>query len=115
MQTINYLNRKWNRTIYWFHDASVRWNIRFLVVLSIWFLNNLIWTLPEHWQLINNISLREYKLQRELEVAYHQIEYYANYAYQLQWEVLEHNFQKQEEENNEEFSKAARRRKQLVE
>jgi hypothetical protein len=98
MRTINYLNCKWNRMIHWFHDTSVKLNIRCLIVLSIWALNNLTWTLPENWQLINNISLREYKMQRELEVAYHQIQYYANYAYELQWEILEQKFQEQKEE-----------------
>lgn len=82
--------------IHWFHDASVRLNIRWLVNLSIWALNNLIWTLPEDWQLINNISLREYNLIRELELAHHQIEYYANYAYKLQWQILEQKQQKED-------------------
>jgi hypothetical protein len=66
------------------------------VILSLWALRNLVWTLPEDWQLINNISLREYKLQRELETAYHQIEYYANYAHELQWQILEKKEQEKE-------------------
>jgi len=99
MRTINYLNQKWNRIIFWFHDESVKLNIRWMVVLSLWALKNLIWTLPEDWQLINNMSLREYNLRRELEVAYHQIEYYANYAYELQWQILEQKIQEEEKIN----------------
>jgi len=91
MRTINYINQKWNQIINWFHNTSVKLNIRCLVVLSIWALKNLIWTLPENWQLVDNISLREYKLKRELEIARHQIQYYANYAHELQWQLLEEN------------------------
>lgn len=93
MRTINYLNQKWNRIILWFHDASVKTNIRSLVLLSIWALKNLTWTLPEDWQLIDNVRLREHRLQRELEVAHHQIQFYANYAHELQWQLLENNKQ----------------------
>lgn len=96
MRTINYINQKWNQIINWFHDASVKLNIRCLIVLSIWSLKNLIWTLPENWQLVGNISLREYKLKRELEIARHQIQYYANYAHELQWQLLEEENEEQE-------------------
>jgi hypothetical protein len=89
VRTINFLNQKWNRTIFWFHDFSVKLNIRWMVLLSLWALKHLNWTLSEDWQLINNVSLREYKLQRELEIAQHQIQYYANYAHELQWQLLE--------------------------
>lgn len=97
LKIINYLNNKWNRTIYWFHDASVRTNIRWLVVLSIWAYDKLIWRLSDDWQLVDGMTLKEYKLRRELELAYHQIQYYANYANDLQWQIIESS----EEENLE--------------
>lgn len=93
---INYLNNLWNRTIYWFHDASVRVNIRWLVVLSIWAYDRLIWQLSDEYQLVDGMTLKEYKLQRELELAYHQIQYYANYANDLQWQIIE-NLPEEEE------------------
>lgn len=99
LKVINYLNKKWNQYVCWFHDASVKINVRWLVVLSIWAYNHLTWQLSDDWQLINGITLREYKLKRELELAYHQIQYYADYANELQWQILE---QMQEEEKKEE-------------
>ena len=96
LKIINYLNNRWNRTIYWFHDASVRVNIRWLVVLSIWAYDRLIWQLSDEYQLVDGITLKEYKLQRELELAYHQIQYYTNYANDLQWHIIE-NLPEEEE------------------
>lgn len=96
LKIINYLNNLWNRTIYWFHDASVRVNIRWLVVLSIWAYDRLIWQLSDEYQLVDGMTLKEYKLQRELELAYHQIQYYANYANDLQWQIIE-NLPEEEE------------------
>ena len=96
LKIINYLNNRWNRTIYWFHDASVRVNIRWLVVLSIWAYDRLIWQLSDEYQLVDGITLKEYKLQRELELAYHQIQYYTNYANDLQWQIIE-NLPEEEE------------------
>lgn len=86
---LNYINRKWNELISWFHDFSVKTNIRWLIVSSIWAYDKLRWNLPEKYQLINNIRLSEYKLMQELELAYHQINYYSNYANQLQWKIFE--------------------------
>jgi len=97
LKITNRLNNKWNRIIYWFHDASVRTNIRWLVVLSIWAYDKLIWRLSDDWQLVDGMTLKEYKLRRELELAYHQIQYYANYANDLQWQIIESS----EEENLE--------------
>jgi len=96
MRTVNRLNRIWNRTILWFHDASVRLEVRWMVTFSIWALDRLTWTLPEDWQLVDGITLREYKLIRELELARHQIRYYMDYAHELQWQILEQNPQKEE-------------------
>jgi hypothetical protein len=89
LKITNLLNNKWNRTIYWFHDASVKTNIRWLVVLSIRAYDKLIWRLSDDWQLVDGMTLKEYKLRRELELAYHQIQYYANYANDLQWQIIE--------------------------
>ena len=86
---VNYLNGKWNQAIFWFHDASVRTEIRWLVVLSIWACDKFIWYLSEDWQLVNGIPFKQYKLLHELEVARHQTSYYANYAYELQCQILE--------------------------
>ena len=96
LKIINYLNNRWNRTIYWFHDASVRVNIRWLVVLSIWAYDRLIWQLSDEYQLVDGMTLKEYKLQRELELAYNQIQYYTNYANDLQWQIIE-NLPEEEE------------------
>ena len=59
------------------------------------------WELPEKYRTINGVPLREYKLERELEVARHQIQYYANYASDLQWQLCSVYFP---EENDSEQS-----------
>jgi len=96
VKTVNRLNRIWNSAIMRFHDESVRLDVRWMVNLSVWALDRLTWTLPEGWQLVDGIPLREYRLTRELEVAQHQIRYYADYAHELQWQILELNLQKEE-------------------
>lgn len=96
---INYLSSTWNQMIFWFHDASVKTNIRSLVKLSVWACDRLIWKPPEEWQLVNGIRLKEYLLLHELEVARHQIQFYANYAHELQCRILfleEENSEKEE-------------------
>jgi hypothetical protein len=86
---INHFNRWWNRTNFWFHDLATKTNIRWIVSFSIWTYDHLHWSLSEKWQLIGGVSHREYMLQQELELALHQAQYYANYAYELQWSFLE--------------------------
>jgi hypothetical protein len=88
IRLVNFLNRIWNHLISWFHDASVRTNIRWLVKLSVWAYDRLMWNLPEEWRLINGIPLKEFMLRHELEIAHHQIRYYADYAYDLQCKIL---------------------------
>ena len=81
---LNYINRKWNKTIFWFHDITTRMNIRWLVKLSIWAHDRMVWELPEKLQLVDGVSVRELRLQRELELANHQAQYWMDYAYDLQ-------------------------------
>lgn len=81
---LNYVNRKWNRTVFWFHDITTRMNVRWLVKLSIWTHDRMVWKLPERLQLVGGISIREHRLQRELELANHQTQYWMDYAYDLQ-------------------------------
>jgi hypothetical protein len=89
VRTVNRLNRIWNSAVMRFHDESVRLDVRWMVLLSIWALDRLTWTLPEEWQLVDGVPLSEYRLMRELEIARHQIRYYADYAHELQWQILE--------------------------
>lgn len=88
LTAINYLNAQWNRTIYWFHDVSTRTGIRWLVSLSIWAYDRLSWRLSDEWQLICGVPVKEYTLRYELELARHQTAYFANYAYDLQCQIL---------------------------
>lgn len=88
LKAVNYLNFYWNYFIFWFHHVSTRTNIRWLTSLSIWMFDNLRWQLSDDWQMVNGMSLREYKLRYELELAYHQVRYFADYAYDLQCLVL---------------------------
>ena len=81
---LNYVNRKWNKTVFWFHDITTRMNIRWLVKLSIWAHDRMVWELPEKLQLVDGVSVRELRLQRELELANHQAQYWMDYAYDLQ-------------------------------
>ena len=85
---LNFVNRKWNQIVFWFHDFSVRLDIGWMVRASVWAHDKMYWELPEKYQTINGVSLREYKLEQELEVARHQIQYYANYANDLQWQLI---------------------------
>lgn len=85
----NALNWRWNALVYWCHDAATRTDIRWLVALSIWAYDRLTWRLPDEWQLIGGIPFREYTLQCELELARHQVQYFADYAYELQWRLID--------------------------
>ncbi len=85
---LNYVNRKWNQTVFLFHDITTRMNIRWLVKLSIWAHDRMVWELPEKLQLVGGVSVRELRLQRQLELANHQSEYWMNYAHELQSELI---------------------------
>lgn len=85
---IDSLNWRWNRFVYWLHDAATRTGIRWLVTLSVWAYDRLSWHLPEEWQLVCGVPFREYTLRHELELARHQARWYANCAYELQCRIL---------------------------
>jgi len=89
IKIVNCLNDKWNQLVSWFHNASTRTGIKWLIRLSVWVYDRLLWHLSDEWQLVNGITLKEYKLRHELEMAHHKIQYYANYAYDLQCRILE--------------------------
>ena len=84
----NELNWRWNRCIYWLHDAAARTRIGWLVTLSIWAYDRLTWRLPDRWQLVCGVPLAEYTLRHELELARHQSRWYAEYAGDLQCRIL---------------------------
>lgn len=88
MTLLNEINWRWNRCIYWLHDAAARTGIGWLVTLSIWAYDHLTWRLPDRWQLICGVPLVEYTLRHELELARHQARWYAEYASDLQWSML---------------------------
>lgn len=88
IKAVNYLNFYWNYFVFWFHHASASTNIRWLTNLSVWMFDCLKWELSDDWQLINGMSVKEYKLRYDLEMAHHQVRYFANYAYDLQCLVL---------------------------
>ena len=111
---VNYLNRKWNNFIFWIHDLTARWGIGHTTV---WFYDNLTWTLPEKWQLIDGKSNEQYMLEYELYIARHQARYYANLAYEYQWAILNAMSSEEDEDcvkiaETEEFIKAANIQKQ---
>ena len=86
---LNYANRKWNRTVFWFHDITTRMNVGWLVKLSIWTYDRMVWELPERLQLIGGVSVKEHRLQRELELANHQAQYWMDYACDLQFTLFD--------------------------
>jgi len=102
---LNYVNRKWNNTVFLFHDIATKTNINWVVKLSIWAHDKMVWQLPEKKQLIGGVSIRELRLERELELANHQIQYWINYSSELQGELLnffpDEGTEKQEEEKKE--------------
>tara|TARA_A100001201_G_scaffold140945_2_gene135176 strand:+ start:173 stop:379 length:207 start_codon:yes stop_codon:yes gene_type:complete len=57
----------------------------------------MFWELPEKLQLIDGVSVKELRLQRELELANHQSEYWMNYAYELQSELINMTSELEEE------------------
>ena len=97
MRLLNAINARWNRLIYWCHDAATRTGIGWLVTLSIWAYDRLTWRLPERWQLVCGLPLVEYTLRHELALARHQARWYAEYASDLQWSMLLSEFTEPEE------------------
>jgi hypothetical protein len=88
MRLLNAINARWNRLIYWMHDAAARTRIGWLTSLSVWLYDRCHWRLPDDWQLVCGIPLAEYTLRQELELARHQARWYAEYAADLQWSML---------------------------
>lgn len=101
LKTINLVNNQWNRFVFWFHDASTRTNIRWLVALSVWAFDRMFWRLPEQYQLVCGIPFKEYELRHQLELARHQSQYWAEYAYDLQWHIIESMAEHEEPKENE--------------
>jgi len=86
---LNYVNRKWNKTVFLFHDIATRTKIGWLVKLSIWTHDRMIWELPERLQLVGGVFVSEHRLQRELELANHQAKYWMDYAFDLQSQLFD--------------------------
>ena len=86
---LNYVNRKWNQSVFLLHDIATRTNINWLVKFSIWMHDRMIWQLSERVQLIGGVTVVEHRLERELELANHQVEYWMNYANDLQSELID--------------------------
>tara|TARA_R100001129_G_scaffold967_1_gene853 strand:- start:403 stop:873 length:471 start_codon:yes stop_codon:yes gene_type:complete len=99
-RVLNYFNRKWNKSVFLFHDIATKINVRWLVTFSIWAHDKMIWELPERMQLIGGIPVTEHRLMRELELANHQLNYFMEYAHDLQDEL----FLIQEEEDVSDYS-----------
>ena len=97
---LNYINRKWNQSVFLFHDIATKTNIKFLVKFSIWAHDRMVWQLPERLQLIGGVPVYQLRLERELEIAKHQAEYWNSYAGELQEQVF--NMLEEEEEKQEE-------------
>ncbi len=98
---LNYVNRKWNNTVFLFHDIATKTRVGWLVKLSIWAHDRMFWELPEKMQLIDGVPVSELRLQRELELANHQIKYWVDYATELQTSLFEitEEIEKSKEEN----------------
>ncbi len=86
---LNYINRKWNSMVFLFHDVATKTKIGWLVKLSIWAHDRMFWELPEKMQLIDGVPVSELRLQRELELANHQVKYWVDYATELQTSLFE--------------------------
>ena len=56
---------------------------------SVWFYDNLTWTLPQKWQLVGGKTQEQYLLEHELYIAQHQAQYFAKLAYEYQWALLD--------------------------
>jgi|APGre2960657404_1045060.scaffolds.fasta_scaffold114431_1 hypothetical protein len=97
MRLLNAINARWNRLIYWMHDATTRTGIGWLVTASIWAYDRLTWRLPDRWQLVCGTPLVEYTLRHELALARHQARWFAEYANDLQLAMLLSEFTEPEE------------------
>ena len=86
LRTINWLNRKWNNIIFWIHDLSAKWGVGHSTV---WLYDKATWDLPAKWQLLGDKTYDQYLMEHELYIARHQVNYYANLAYDLQWTILD--------------------------
>ena len=86
MRLINWVNSRWNNFIFLIHDITTRMGIGHT---SVWLFDNMTWTLPEKWQLIAGKTHEQYLLEHELYIARHQVQYYANLAYEYQWIILD--------------------------
>jgi len=86
LKLTNWVNHKWNNIIFWIHDVTTRMGIGHT---SVWLFDNLTWTLPQKWQLIAGKTHEQYMLEHELYIAQHQVQYYANLAYDYQWVILD--------------------------
>jgi len=110
IKLINWVNHKWNQIIFWIHDVTTRMGVGHT---SVWLYDNLNWTLPQKWQLIAGKTHEQYMLEHELYIAKHQVQYYANLAYDYQWVILDAIVPEEEESEDcvqiteTEFVKAA--------
>ena len=86
---LNYINRKWNQSVFLFHDLATKTKVSWLVKLSIWAHDKMVWELPERLQLVGGIPVAEHRLQRELELSNHQIQYWMDYATDLQSALID--------------------------
>jgi len=86
LKCINYINNKWNNFVFYIHDVTTRWGVGHT---SVWFYDTLQWRLPSNWQLIGGKTNEQYLLEHELYIAQHQAQYYANLAYEYQWDLIE--------------------------
>ena len=86
MRLINWVNSRWNNFIFFIHDITTRMGIGHT---SVWLFDNMTWTLPEKWQLVAGKTHEQYLLEHELYIARHQVQYYANLAYEYQWIILD--------------------------
>ena len=100
---LNYVNRKWNQTIFWFHDIATKTNIKWLVTFSIWAHDKMIWELSERLQLIDGIPVTEHRLIREIDLSNHQIKYWMDYATELQNSLMDMMPDAKEETEEEEL------------
>ena len=87
-KAINFINRKWNSSVFLFHDLATKTNISFLVKFSIWAHDRMVWKLPERMCLVDGIPVSEIRLQAELDLANHQKRYWMDYAGELQTELF---------------------------
>lgn len=103
IRLLNWINRKWNHSVFWFHDVATRTNINFMIKFSIWAHDKLTWELSDRLQLISGIPVSEHRLMRELDLANHQIEYWLGYATDLQNSLVDMIPDAEEESEEEEL------------